>query len=153
PRPLLAGASVVGAPPSRSNRLSEPPAKKPIERPSGDQKGLAAPSVPPRGWAVVVDSSRSHRRDALSSDATETISRPSGERANEAGSPVAGVTRSTRVSSGGVSRRYRTAGMDTAAAASSATTKAAIHGSVGRLAADGRDADSWGVVSNAPSSA
>ena len=41
PRPVMAGARVCGAPPPRSSRFSAPPAKKPMERLSGDQKGDA----------------------------------------------------------------------------------------------------------------
>src|SRR5262245_65067360 len=71
PLPLVAAVSVCGAPPPRSNRLSAPGAKKPTERPSGDQKGAVAPSVPGKGCAVAVDSERNHRRDDLSSVATK----------------------------------------------------------------------------------
>ena len=85
PRPLTAGARVCGAPPPRSSRFSAPPAKKPTERLSGDQKGSVAPSVPASGCAVVVASDRSHRRDAPSPEATKTICRPSGESANDVG--------------------------------------------------------------------
>src|SRR5215469_622959 len=48
--PLSIGASqsICSPLPSDSIRLSFPPAKNPIERPSGDQKGSAAPSVPAR---------------------------------------------------------------------------------------------------------
>src|SRR5262245_49367976 len=85
PPPLVAGPRDCGAPLPRSNRLSAPPAKKPTECPSGDQKGKVAPSVPASGCAVVADSDRSHRRDVLSSEATNAICRPSGERANDVG--------------------------------------------------------------------
>ena len=39
PRPSATGASVCGAPPPKSSRFSAPPAKNPMARLSGDQKG------------------------------------------------------------------------------------------------------------------
>ena len=71
PPPEVTGASVCGAPPPRSSRFSAFPAKKPTDRPSGDQKGYVAPSVPASGCAVVVASDRSHKRDAPSPEADE----------------------------------------------------------------------------------
>jgi hypothetical protein len=115
PEPALdcAGARVCGGPPTRSRRFNVSPAKKPMDRLSGDQNGKFAPSVPASGWVVVAPSGRTHRRDSPSSDATNTICRPSGESAKSEGRSVAGVTMSTRISGGGgagVWRRYRTAG-------------------------------------------
>ncbi len=94
-----------------------------MDRPSGDQNGRRAPSVPAKGCAVVVASDRSHRRFG-SPEATNTICRPSGESAND--SVAAGVTISTRVSGGGVSRRCRSAG--TASPVASSAAPASIHG-------------------------
>src|SRR5215510_7843843 len=102
PAPLEAAASVSGAPPPRSSRFNEPWAKKPIARPSGDQNGNAAPAVPDSGCFVVVANERSQSCDSPALEATNTIWRPSGDSANDVGSSVAGVTISTRVSSGGV---------------------------------------------------
>jgi hypothetical protein len=45
PRPFGASQMIRGDWPSVSVRLSFPPAKNPMYRPSGDQKGHAAPSV------------------------------------------------------------------------------------------------------------
>src|SRR6266850_7720359 len=50
PRPLGASASTSTNPPERSAFLSFPFAKNPMDRPSDDQKGWVAPSVP--GTAV-----------------------------------------------------------------------------------------------------
>src|SRR5215218_4085379 len=101
-----------------------------MDRPSGDQKGEAAPSVPASGCAVVVASDRSQIRDAPSLEATYTMCLPSGERANESGADVAGVLISTRVSAGatgGTSVRCRTAGTASAAATAAASATSA-HG-------------------------
>jgi hypothetical protein len=53
-------ATVRIEPPSTSIRLRLVSAKKPIERPSGDQKGRVARSVPASGRAVAESSRRSH---------------------------------------------------------------------------------------------
>ena len=99
------GARFRGSPPSRSRRFSAPSAKKPMERLSGDQKGAFAPSVPGNMVAEVVDSGRNQSRCTPAFSATNASCRPSGESAKSAGSLVSGVLISTRVSSGGVSRR------------------------------------------------
>src|SRR6185369_17282892 len=74
---------VSTGPPAASILLSFPSAKKARERPSGDQNGAAAPSVP---GSAAADSSASNRtqRETLPSEprATNAIRRPSGERAN-----------------------------------------------------------------------
>src|SRR5262245_49913725 len=117
-------ASVCGAPPPTSIRFNLPSAKYPTDRLSGDQNGVAAPSVPASGCADVADSDRSQRREGPLPDATKTIWLPSGESENENGSVVGGVTISVRISDatgGGASRRYRVAGI---ARASSAITRA-----------------------------
>ena len=99
---------------------------------SGDQKGDAAPSVPANGCAVVAASDRSQRRDAPSPDATKTICRPSGERANDVGSLVAGVTISVRVSGsdGGIGAGRQ--GAHAMSAAISATLRVATSTNSGR---------------------
>ncbi len=62
------------APSLTSVLLSLPPAKKPTERLSGDQKGSAAPSVPGSTRAVRESSRRTHSRGVPSeADATNTI--------------------------------------------------------------------------------
>src|SRR5215813_15269679 len=88
PRPVGALASVCGAPPTMSARLSIPPAKKPIDRLSGDQKGNDAPSVSAIGSAVVDPNGRNQSCDCPSTVATKTSLRPSGEIAKETGSVV-----------------------------------------------------------------
>ena len=154
PRPPTTGASVWGAPPPRSGRLSAPPAKKPTDRPSGDQNGKVAPSVPFSACAVVAARDRTQSRDTPSSEATNTIRRPSGESANDPGSSVVGVLISVRVSggAGGISRRCRSASTASATIPSAATANAAVH--TNRPAdADGAAAVCDAAVSNAPSSA
>ena len=69
--------------------------------------------MPANDCAVVFASHRSHKRGAPSTGATNTICRPSGDRAKSKGWFVAGVTMSRRVSpsaGAGISRRYRSAG-------------------------------------------
>src|SRR6266850_1512350 len=83
PRPPLAAVKVCGAPPPMSSRFSAPPAKKPTDLLSGDQKGKVEPSVPDNGCAVVDASDRSQRREAPLPEATKTIWRPSGDRAKD----------------------------------------------------------------------
>ncbi len=138
PRAEVTGASVCGAPPPRPSRFSAPPAKKPTERPLGAQKGNVAPSVPATGCTVVVDRDRSHKRDGPSPEATKTICRPSGDSAKDAGLSVPGVEISRRVSAGvggGVSRRCRSAGTASAAAATTDAV-ATSHGARPRAGAD-----------------
>ena len=72
--------------------------RTPIERLSGDQNGWLAPSVPASGFASVWSSRRSQSRDGPSPDATYTMWRPSGDRANCSGASLAGVVISTRIS-------------------------------------------------------
>ncbi len=143
PRPAATGdcrSKGLPVPPPTSSRFSAPAAKKPMERLSGDQNGNRAPSVPASGCAVVVASDRSHRRDAPSPEATNTICRPSGESANDASLLVAGVTISVRVSGGGVWRRYLTVGMASATITIAAMASAAIQTSRSRLGCDGAGA-------------
>lgn len=73
-------------------------AKNAIELPSGDQKGTDALVVPGRGRAAVSSSCRSQRLDTPPAVATNTMRRPSGAIANDAGSVVAGVVISSRSS-------------------------------------------------------
>ncbi len=148
PLPLLAGASVWGAPPLRFNRFSEPSAKNPIVRLSGDQNGSVAPSVPSSGSAVVVESERNQRRVPFALEAANTICVPSGDRANADGCDVGGVTMSRRVSGGGVSLRWRTAGTASAAAATRTTAVAMIHAVDERRADAGAAAATCGAVSS-----
>src|ERR1039458_76651 len=50
----------MGGPPRVSSLLSFPPAKKPTQRLSGDQKGNVPPSVSSSGCALAASSARSH---------------------------------------------------------------------------------------------
>ncbi len=71
-------ASVRGGPPERSTVFSLPPALKPIERPSGDQKGSGPPRLPASGCAVVESSERIQSCGEPSADrAANTRRRPS----------------------------------------------------------------------------
>ena len=93
-------------PVARSTRFSCPPAKKPSDPPSGDQKGAKAPSVPATGCAVVVLSARSQSCAGFRSPAaTNAMCEPSGESANDVAASVAGVVISVRTSGGGACRR------------------------------------------------
>src|SRR5580765_3431891 len=94
PYPDAVLVSVCGAAPPKSRRFSAVPEKKPIEWPSGDQNGNVPPSVPGSGCAVANANDRNHRREPPALEAANTICRPSGERANDEGSSVAGVTMS-----------------------------------------------------------
>ena len=58
--PVGASHSVTGMPPATSTFFSFPSAKKPIQRPSGDQNGDRLPSVPAIGRAVSDASGRIH---------------------------------------------------------------------------------------------
>src|SRR5262252_4047228 len=103
PRPA-ASANVVTNPLLTSIRLSFPPAKKPMERLSGDQNGNTAFSVPTSGRVSVDSSERSRKPGGLDS-ATNTIFSPSGEIANDVTFPLVGVAISTRISGGGDEER------------------------------------------------
>src|SRR3954471_492309 len=83
PTPPCTGQSTTGPAPFRSRRCSNPLEKKPIERPSGDQKSEAAPSVPGSGRASICESGRSQIRDVVSGlTPTHASCDPSGESAN-----------------------------------------------------------------------
>jgi hypothetical protein len=58
PTPTSASHKVCTGPPAASTRFSIPPAKKASERPSGDQNGCRAPSVPASGSARSESSGR-----------------------------------------------------------------------------------------------
>jgi len=74
-----ASASVCGGPPATSMRLSLPPAKKPIDRLSGDQKGTCAPSVKACARADRPSRRRIHNCAPPSApDATKAICLPVG---------------------------------------------------------------------------
>ncbi len=132
PKPPLTGVSVSGAPPPTSSRLRASIVKNPIDRLSGDQNGNEAPSVPGRGCAVVAAKARSNRRDTPLLVSTNTICLPSGDNAMEpskraCASVCGGALISVRVSAGGVSRRYFSAGMASAAATRIAMPNAIFH--------------------------
>src|SRR3954469_16294121 len=80
PRPF--GASQITREPCApgSVRFNFPPAKNASERPSADQKGHPAPSVPGRSCESSASIGRSHRCEIpMESDPTNTIRFPSGE--------------------------------------------------------------------------
>src|SRR5437016_6016523 len=104
-----------------SIRFSLPPAKKPIDRLSGDQNGYLAPSVPGNGRASAESSDLSHSRVGPSPEATNASCLLSGESAKDIGSSVAGVTMSVRIS--GASGAMRKYGRPTATANASAKKK------------------------------
>src|SRR5436190_4165837 len=81
---MLGGTSQIvrGDPPSASVRRSLPPAKKAIDRLSGDQNGETAPSVPAIGSGSGVESERTQRLRTPFEAATKTIRRPSGDTAS-----------------------------------------------------------------------
>src|SRR5688500_14571715 len=84
PRGTAAVQSVRTSPPVASTLFNLPPAKNPIKRLSGDQKGSIASSVPESGCAWVDSSGRIHKRFFPDvSVATKTRRRPSGEIAKE----------------------------------------------------------------------
>src|SRR2546421_9721405 len=99
--------SMSMGPPPMSIRFSLPPAKKPIDRLSGDQNGYLAPSVPVNGRASAESSDLSHSRGWPSPEATNVSCLLSGESAKDIGSSVAGVTMSVRISgASGAVRKY-----------------------------------------------
>src|SRR5260370_7641135 len=80
PRGTAALHKVCAGPPVTSIFFSLPPAKNPMKRLSGDQKGRVASSVPESGCALIESSGRIHKRvfpDA--SVATKARQTPSGE--------------------------------------------------------------------------
>src|SRR5580704_3097832 len=78
PRPKGASASATAGPPSSLIFFNLPSAKNPIERPSGDQNGKEAPSVPSIGSADNLLSSRTQTRaSAFESTATNASFVPS----------------------------------------------------------------------------
>src|SRR5208337_3703337 len=81
PRPFGASQIVTGGPPFASIRHSFPLAKKPMEFPSGDQKGKNAPLVPGSSTASNLSSERSHNEVLPARLATNAMRFPSGENA------------------------------------------------------------------------
>src|SRR5262249_4647634 len=94
--------SLCGEPPLMSTRLRPVSAKNPMDRPSGDQNGRTALSVPARGCAVTESSGRSQSREGPALEATNTILRASVESEKDIRSVVHdvvdGVVISTRIS-------------------------------------------------------
>ncbi len=115
PCPQGASASVRGGPAAASIVLSLPPAKNPMDLPSGDQNGNLALSVPTRGCAVREFRDRTHSCQLpLADRAANTRRRPSSEiagafrlllKSNAAPSSGGIVVVTTRAS--GVSRKWR----------------------------------------------
>ena len=162
PRPAGASARICGLPPETPIRFSLPSAKKPIERPSGAQNGKLAPSVPVSDLGAAWSNGRTHSRDWPSSFATNANWRPSGDRANDTGSAVGGVTISTRISgnSGWVRHTYNSAGQTRAIAmrnetqAASRQARSRLRGAIsGAPFRGGTDAVSSDSSANAKSSA
>src|SRR5262244_1287951 len=84
PRGTAAMHNVRTGPPVASTLFNLPPAKKPMKRLSGDQKGSCASSVPTRGCALTASSGRTHNRlFPDESVAAKAKRRPSGDIANE----------------------------------------------------------------------
>ena len=74
--------SVNTGPPEASTRLSLPSAMNAMCRPSADQNGLLASSVPASGRALALSSGRTHKtRRPAGPGATSARCLPSGERA------------------------------------------------------------------------
>src|SRR6202022_3899392 len=87
PRPSATLQRVVGAPPARSIFFNDVRSKKPRERPSGDQKGNIAFSVPATCRGTAESSARTQRVSGFpGSAAPNTIFVPSGDRTG--GAPV-----------------------------------------------------------------
>src|SRR4029450_9449377 len=91
PRGFGAAARTTGEPSGTVRRSRWPSAKNPMERLSGDQKGMTPPAVPGRRCNVGVSSERNHRAlpelnttDLPSGAMTNTVSKPAGR---SAGSP------------------------------------------------------------------
>ena len=108
PRPAVASARICGVPPLVSTFLSLPVAKNPMNRPSGDQNGNDAPSVPANGWAWTLSSGRTQICDGPPFvAATKARCCPSGESASCAAEATGDGRNATPV---GVSTSNRTAG-------------------------------------------
>ena len=87
-------------------RFSLPPLKKPIQRPSGDQNGRRAPSLPVMAWLSMASKRRSHSLNVPSADrAPNTRRLPSGDTA------MSIVPRGNRVPSGGGTTKLTRAGV------------------------------------------
>src|SRR5437870_10097843 len=84
PREKVTLHKVCAGPPVTSIFFSLPPAKNPMKRLSGDQKGRVASSVPESGCALIESSGRIHKRVfPEASVATKARRSPSGEIAKE----------------------------------------------------------------------
>src|SRR5215471_21260810 len=89
PRGNGVSQSAKTGPPNASIFFSLPPAKNPMRRLSGDQKGRPAPSVPASGFACNESIGRTHKRDLPSGvEATYARRRPSGDIANPPAEPA-----------------------------------------------------------------
>src|SRR5688572_2248252 len=134
--PRAAGASqrTVAGPPAMSIRFSLSPAKKPSVRPSGDQNGKTAPSVPATDRADDESSERTQIVVAPSSEAVNATDLPSGDNAIQLPSCAfsGGRIVKTERSTGGARRTFDSA----SPAASPMKTSAAAARS--RRGVDGR---------------
>ena len=131
PRGVAASHRVCAGPPARAIFLSLPCAKNPRFRPSGDQNGNVAPSVPGIGRASSESSGRTQRRVGPPSSLTKARLRPSGESIKKFRLDFSGSDTLKRPESwaGGVSRKCRTVGTAIATITTTATASAAIHAS------------------------
>src|ERR1700735_1731650 len=82
PRPVGASQRICTTPPVAGTRLSFESAKKAKFRPSPDQKGYVAPSVPCKGWVVPELSVRTKINCLRWPSATNAMAEPSGEITN-----------------------------------------------------------------------
>ncbi len=99
-----ASHSVRTAPPEASTILSLPFAKNPMNRLSGDQNGLRAPSVPGSEWAGIASSGRTYNIGCCARAAAENARRrPSGEAAKVAMVVPSGAATENRTGGGGES--------------------------------------------------
>src|SRR5262245_21650018 len=81
PVPTPTSQSVAGRPPLTSTFFNLPPAKKPMKRLSGDQKGWVAPSAPSNGLASEDASARTQSCTLVPVAAVKASQFPSGETA------------------------------------------------------------------------
>src|SRR2546422_315881 len=82
-RSVNPSAITCTAPPAAGTFFSLSSEKNPIQRPSGDQNGYSAPSVPGIEWADTSARGRSHNMElAPGTEAANTMSWPSGDSSN-----------------------------------------------------------------------
>src|SRR5689334_8253163 len=92
---LGASASTLAAPPSRSIRFNVLAAKNASDRPSGDQNGSEAPSVPGKNRDRSDRNSRTQSRESSEASPTAATHKPSRDTAMDKRSRVAGALTSS----------------------------------------------------------